>query len=200
MKVLFTLGKTLTELVLAAITFILIVFGGVLYMLKDYKEPGVGYDNNPALKNHAYEKYHTYLMKVNNDYYNSRDLYYFIAKEVKENIVSYCIDRDLKERNSTDTSGWRFAINVEEEYIEKYMISEDFVNAQFSESMRASEAMKLNRFVLQHTDEYDKQIDCNQSLDTTFETYVKNFRETLPPWERDTGEMDWISYLFFNYR
>jgi hypothetical protein len=200
MKVLSVLGKIVAGVVLAGIAFVLISFGTLMYAFKDYKEPGVGYDNHPALQNPAYEKYRTHLMEANKDYYNSDSLYYFIAKEVKENIVDRCIDRDLKEHNITDTSGWRFTINMEENYIRKNMISEDIVNEKFSRSMDKSRAQNLDRFVLQHSYKYDKQIDCNRSMDETFEIYVKNYRKSLHPWELDQEGMDWISYLFFNYR
>lgn len=191
-------GKIIANLALGGFGFIVIVFVIVAYLLKDYKEPGIGYDNHPALKNPAYEKYRDYLMSANRDYYNSDSLYYFIAKEVKEHIVSRCIDRDLEEHNITDTSGSRFAINVEEDYTS--VIPDDVVNEKFSKSMDMSEALNLNRFVLQRSYEYDKQIDCNRSMDETFEIYVKNYRKSLPLWKRDEEGLDWISYLFFNYR
>ncbi|GIT98687.1 hypothetical protein [Sulfurovum sp. TSL1] len=193
-------GKIIANLALGGFVFIMIVFGIVAYLLKDYKEPGIGYDNHPALSNPAYEKYRDHLMDASRDYYSSDDLYYFIAKEVKENIVERCIDRDLKEHNITDTSGWRFTINVEEDYIRENNILDDVVNEKFSKSMDRSEALNLNRFVLQRSYEYDKQIDCNRSMDETFEIYVKNYRKSLPSWKLDEVGMDWISYLFFNYR
>ena len=200
MKILSVFGKVAAGIGLAFAAFTLVAFGVLMYAMKDYSGDGVGYDPNPALQNSTYEKYRTHLMEANKDYYNSDSLYYFIAKEVKEHIVGRCIDRDLKEHNITDTSGWRFAINIEEDYIRENKIPEDVVNEKFSKNMDRSEARNLDRFVLQHSYKYDKQIDCNRSMDETFEIYVKNYRKSLRGWELDQEGMDWISYLFFNYR
>ena len=200
MKILSALVKIVIGVVLVGIVFIIVVFGIFVNEFKGYKERSVGYDNNPVLKNPAYEKYQTFMTEANRKYYTSNAVYYFIARDVKGHIVKRCIDRDLKENNVTETSGWRFVINMEEDFIRENKIDEDMVNEKFSKSMDKSEALGLNRFVLQHSYKYDKHIDCNRTMNEIFETYVKNYRKSHYAHELDQNGMDWISYLFFNYR
>jgi len=196
MKVLSVLGKIVAGVALAGIAIFLLAFGGLVYMFKDYKETGVGYDSHPALKNPLYEKYRAHLIDANRDYYRSNNVYYFFAKKTKEGIVGECIDRDLKDNNITDTSGWRFAINMESEYVGKHKIDGDTVNDKFVKNMDKAEALKLKEKSFMRDYEYNQGIDCNGSMDEVFKDYVMNYRNSVSIWEQN----GWVSYLFFNYR
>ena len=199
MKVIATLGKVIASLVIVGVLAVVAIFLFVLYVFKDYKEPGLGIQSHPVFQDKTFEKYRIPLKEANKQYFGSNDIYYFFAKEVKEEIAGRCVERHLKEHNITDADGWRFPINVNQEYIQENSIAGDIVNDKFVASMRKSESLGYKYPQWFHDYKYNEKIDCNLSLDKSFETYVKGYRKFYSAGWRDSNN-DWVDYLFFNYK
>ncbi len=199
MKVFAVLGKILVTLSLIGIFAIIAIFSLFVYKFSGYSEPGPGIQSRPIFQDKTFEKYRISLNGANKQYFNSNDIYYFFAKEVKEEIVSNCVERYLKDHNITNADGWRFPLNVNLEYIRDNNISGDTVNNKFVTSSRKSERLGYERPQWFHDYKYNEKIDCNLTLDKNFENYVKGYRKFYGSGYRDYNN-GWVDYLFFNYK
>ena len=199
MKLLPILGKIIIALIGVGIFLIIVTFGGLLYMFKDYKEPGPGIQKHPLFQDDTFQKYRIPLKEANKKYFESNDIYYFFEKEVKGEITSRCVERYLKKHNITDADGWRYPYNVYLEYIQENKIDDETVNNKFVKSKRKSERLGYEDPQWHHDYQYNEKIDCNVSLEESFESYVKGYRKFYGAGYRDYHN-GWVDYLFFNYK
>ena len=199
MKILATLGKVISFLAIVGVLAILAIFFFVAYQFKDYKERGPGIQSHPIFQDKTFEKYRIPLIEANKQYFQSNDIYYYFAKEVKEEIAGRCVERYLKEHNITDADGWRFPMNVNLEYIRDNGIDDETTNNKFVKSERISESLGYERPQWHHDYKYNEKIDCNLSLNESFESYVKGYKKFYGTGWREYNN-DWVDYLFFNYK
>ncbi|HEY9189413.1 MAG TPA: hypothetical protein VIM88_00970 [Sulfurovum sp.] len=199
MKVFATLGKILAALVLVGVLVVVIIFFLFMNKLSGYKEPGPGIQSHPVFQDKTFEKYRVTLREANKQYFESNDIYYYFAKEVKNEITDRCVERYLKEHNITDADGWRFSHNVYLEYIRDNNISSDTSNDKFVKSERKSERLGYEHPQWFHDYKYNEKIDCNLTLEESFESYVKGYRKFYGAGYREYNN-GWVDYLFFNYK
>ena len=199
MKVFTTLWKVIISLVLIGLLAVATIFFFVAYQFKDYKERGPGIESHPVFEDKTFEEYQISLTEANKKYFLSNDIYYYFEKEVKEKIVEVCVDRYLKEHNITDVAGWNFPHNINLEYIRDNKIDDETVNNKFVRSERKFEALGYKRPQWFHDYKYNEKIDCNLTLENSFENYVKGYKKFYSTgWREDNN--DWVEYLFFNYK